>query len=47
MRWPGFEPGSQAWKARMLTITLPTLNINKKKDKFIKLTKKKEKKLIE
>ena len=25
MRWPGIEPGSNAWKASMLTITPPTL----------------------
>jgi hypothetical protein len=56
MRWPGFEPGSQAWKARMLTVTLPT---HKQKEKigFYKLycygilpsnihKKKKEKKII-
>ena len=27
MRWPGIEPGSNAWKASMLTITPPTLII--------------------
>ena len=26
MRWPGIEPGSNAWKASMLTITPPTLD---------------------
>ena len=25
LRWPGIEPGSNAWKASMLTITPPTL----------------------
>ena len=25
VRWPGIEPGSNAWKASMLTITPPTL----------------------
>lgn len=25
MRGPGVEPGSLAWKARMITVTLPTL----------------------
>ena len=26
VRWPGIEPGSNAWKASMLTITPPTLS---------------------
>ena len=27
MRWPGIEPRSTAWKAAMLTITPPTLQL--------------------
>ena len=27
MRWPGVEPGSTAWKATMLTVTPPTLDV--------------------
>ena len=27
VRWPGVEPGSAAWKATMLTVTPPTLEI--------------------
>ena len=27
MRCPGIEPGSQAWKASMITTTLATLHI--------------------
>ena len=27
LRWPGIEPGSNAWKASMLTITPPTLGL--------------------
>jgi hypothetical protein len=27
MRWPGIEPGSTAWKAAMLTIIPPTLDM--------------------
>ena len=39
MREPGFEPGSQAWKARILTIELLTHKL-REKYQFIKLTKK-------
>ena len=30
VRWPGIEPGSNAWKASMLTITPPTLGVKLK-----------------
>ena len=35
MRWPGIEPGSNAWKASMLTITPPTLIIRSPKIFYI------------
>ena len=31
LRWPGIEPGSTAWKAAMLTIIPPTLDMNVQK----------------
>ena len=34
VRWPGIEPGSNAWKASMLTITPPTLWEMMKKEKI-------------
>ena len=34
LRWPGIEPGSNAWKASMLTITPPTLGIKSFLEQF-------------
>lgn len=34
MRWPGLEPGSSAWKAEILAIIRPTLNLNFRKFAF-------------
>ena len=37
VRWPGIEPGSNAWKASMLTITPPTLTLPSPKILFYTL----------
>ena len=38
VRWPGIEPGSNAWKASMLTITPPTLVSQRLNIKLITLS---------